>query len=106
MKILLVEDDAHTADFIMTDLAAKVFLLSVMPQTGTTGMDLGREEQFDAAVIDIMLPVADLKVDLLAHKVCRLAEKFFPAARSCPPCLYPDRGTVVSKMEIRICLGV
>ncbi len=58
MKILLVEDDACTADFIVTGLAAEGFTVRHAAD-GSTGMDLGREEQFDAAVIDIMLPGLD-----------------------------------------------
>ncbi|WP_267926250.1 response regulator transcription factor [Desulfolithobacter dissulfuricans] len=58
MKILLVEDDARTADFIVTGLAAEGFTVRHAAD-GSTGMDLGREEQFDAAVIDIMLPGLD-----------------------------------------------
>ncbi|WP_456385528.1 response regulator transcription factor [Desulfolithobacter sp.] len=58
MKILLVEDDDRTADFIVTGLAAEGFTVRHAAD-GSTGLDLGREEQFDAAVIDIMLPGLD-----------------------------------------------
>jgi two-component system OmpR family response regulator len=57
-NILLVEDDKKTADFIRSGLTKEGF--SVQHATdGRAGLDLGLEDIFDAAIVDIMLPKLD-----------------------------------------------
>ncbi len=57
-NILLVEDDRKTAGFIKSGLAEEGF--SVHHATdGQTGLDRALEDAFDAAIVDIMLPVLD-----------------------------------------------
>jgi two-component system OmpR family response regulator len=58
MNILLVEDDTKTADFIKAGLAEEGFRVRHAAD-GRSGLDLGLEHDYDAAVIDIMLPNLD-----------------------------------------------
>ena len=58
MKILLIEDDARTAAFILTGLKQAGFT-TVHAEDGKTGLFKAKTEEFDLAVIDIMLPVMD-----------------------------------------------
>jgi DNA-binding response OmpR family regulator len=58
MRILLVEDDERTAAFIMKGLKQAGFVVE-HAQDGETGLHLAMIEQYDAAVVDIMLPLLD-----------------------------------------------
>ena len=58
MKILLIEDDARTAAFILKWLKQAGFT-TVHAEDGKTGLFKAKTEEFDLAVIDIMLPVMD-----------------------------------------------
>lgn len=58
MKILLIEDDARTAAFILKGLKQAGFT-TVHAEDGKTGLFKAKTEEFDLAVIDIMLPVMD-----------------------------------------------
>ena len=58
MKILLIEDDARTAAFILKGLKQAGFT-TVHAEDGKTGLFKAKTEDFDLAVIDIMLPVMD-----------------------------------------------
>ena len=58
MKILLSEDDARTAGFILKGLKQAGFT-TVHAEDGKTGLFKAKTEEFDLAVIDIMLPVMD-----------------------------------------------
>jgi two-component system, OmpR family, response regulator len=58
MRILLVEDDERTATFIMKGLKQAGFVVEHV-QDGKTGLYLAMIEQYDAAVVDIMLPLLD-----------------------------------------------
>jgi two-component system OmpR family response regulator len=58
MRILLVEDDERTAAFIMKGLKQAGFVVE-HAQDGETGLYLAMIEQYDAAVVDIMLPLLD-----------------------------------------------
>jgi two-component system OmpR family response regulator len=58
MKVLLVEDDIKIASFIAKGLREAGFLVDVC-HDGTSGLASGLSGQYDAAVIDIMLPVLD-----------------------------------------------
>lgn len=58
MKILLIEDDSRTAAFILTGLKQAGFSV-VHAEDGKIGLTKARTEEFDLAVVDIMLPVMD-----------------------------------------------
>jgi len=58
MKILLVEDDAKTANFIVKGLKQAGFRVE-HSDNGVDGLFRGTTENFDVAVIDIMLPKLD-----------------------------------------------
>jgi len=58
MKVLLVEDDLKIASFIEKGLREAGFLVDVC-HDGAFGLASGLSGQYDAAVIDIMLPALD-----------------------------------------------
>ena len=58
MKILIIEDDKKTADFIGKGFKEEGFLVDVC-YDGNEGLDRILIHHFDAAVIDIMLPGID-----------------------------------------------
>lgn len=58
MKILLVEDDARTASFIIKGLKQAGFVVEHAPD-GEDGLILASTESYDVAVVDIMLPKLD-----------------------------------------------
>jgi two-component system copper resistance phosphate regulon response regulator CusR len=58
MKLLIVEDEAKTANFLKKGLSEAGFLVSVAPD-GAEGMRLIESGAFDLIVLDLMLPVVD-----------------------------------------------
>ena len=58
MRILLVEDDAKIASFIMKGLKAAGYAVDHAAD-GNKGLDLALSEPYDTAIIDIMLPGLD-----------------------------------------------
>ncbi len=58
MKILLVEDDARTADFILKGLQQSGYT-TVYAANGIDGLAKAKTEPCDLAVVDIMLPGID-----------------------------------------------
>jgi two-component system OmpR family response regulator len=56
MRILLVEDDRKIASFIVKGLEAAGFAVDHATD-GQTGLDMALTEPYDAAVVDIMLPI-------------------------------------------------
>jgi two-component system OmpR family response regulator len=58
MRILIVEDDAITASFIMRGLKQAGFVVE-HARDGEEGLHLASTASFDAAVVDIMLPRFD-----------------------------------------------
>lgn len=56
MRLLLIEDDAKIAAFVAKGLKAAGFAVDVAAD-GRQGLDLALSEPYDAAVVDIMLPV-------------------------------------------------
>lgn len=58
MRILLVEDDAKIAAFILKGLKAAGFAVDHVAD-GEAGLDMALSEPYDAAVIDVMLPGRD-----------------------------------------------
>ena len=58
MKILLIEDDVKISSFVTKGLKESGFFV-VPAANGADGLSLALSESFDAAIIDIMLPVRD-----------------------------------------------
>ncbi len=58
MRILVVEDDSKIASFISKGLKEAGFAVDVAAN-GTDGLHFGLTENYDAAVVDIMLPGLD-----------------------------------------------
>lgn len=58
MKILLVEDEAKTADYLKQGLTEAGFNVS-LARDGLDGLHLALEDQFDLAILDVMLPGLD-----------------------------------------------
>jgi two-component system OmpR family response regulator len=58
MRVLLVEDDAKIASFIMKGLKAAGYAVDHAAE-GNKGLDLALSEPYDTAIIDIMLPGLD-----------------------------------------------
>ena len=58
MRILLIEDDARTADFITKGLRQEGFAVD-HAEDGEAGLHLARQTEFDVAIVDIMLPKID-----------------------------------------------
>jgi DNA-binding response OmpR family regulator len=55
MRILVVEDENHLAVALQRGLTSEGFAVDVAPD-GTHGLWLAREHEYDAVVLDIMLP--------------------------------------------------
>ncbi|UOF13131.1 heavy metal response regulator transcription factor [Lysobacter capsici] len=58
MKLLIVEDEAKTADYLRDGLAEQGWAVDVA-RDGTTGLHLARELDYDVIVLDVMLPGMD-----------------------------------------------
>lgn len=58
MKILIIEDDVKIAGFISNALETEGFSVDSC-HDGPSGLGLGRSGEYDAAVVDIMLPGMD-----------------------------------------------
>jgi len=58
MRILVIEDDKKIASFICNGLKQAGFAVDVA-YDGEEGLDLALAEPYDAAVVDIMLPIMD-----------------------------------------------
>jgi len=65
MKILLVEDDVNVASLVRRGLAEDGYEVSVA-MDGLTGLRMGLENQFDMAILDIMLPGMS-GIEICAH---------------------------------------
>ncbi len=55
MKILIVEDEPKTGEYLRQGLAEAGFVVD-MAQNGTDGLDLALHGDYDLAVLDVMLP--------------------------------------------------
>jgi DNA-binding response OmpR family regulator len=84
MKILIVEDEKHLADGLRFNLEAEGYE-AINADTGEAGLDESAKQQFDAIVLDIMLPGID---GFEVAKTLREREDFTPilmlTARSRP----------------------
>ena len=58
MRVLVVEDDAHTVLYLRQGLSEHGFVPDVA-ETAEAGARLGREREYDMVVLDIMLPGGD-----------------------------------------------
>lgn len=58
MKILLIEDDARTASFIIKGLTQEGFAID-HASDGEEGLFMAQQAEFDVAIVDIMLPKLD-----------------------------------------------
>ncbi len=58
MRVLLVEDDKKIASFVLKGLKEAGFAVD-HAEEGETGLHLALNEPYDAAIIDIMLPLLD-----------------------------------------------
>ena len=62
MRLLLVEDDAKTASFILKGLKECGYAVDHVSD-GESGLHMALSEPYDTAIIDVMLP----KLDGLTH---------------------------------------
>lgn len=69
MRLLIVEDDKKIASFLKKGLSEAGFTVD-LAENGEDGLHFGMTEQYDAAVIDIMLPKMDglTLIELLRQK--------------------------------------
>ena len=58
MRVLLVEDDRQISDFITKGLIQANFAVD-QAEDGETGLYLARQKLYDAAIVDLMLPLLD-----------------------------------------------
>jgi two-component system, OmpR family, response regulator len=58
MRLLLVEDDAKTASFVLKGLKESGYAVDHVSD-GETGLHMAISEPYDAAIIDVMLPKLD-----------------------------------------------
>lgn len=58
MRVLLVEDDAKIASFVVRGLKEAGFAADHAPD-GDTGLALAQSTDYDAAIVDVMLPALD-----------------------------------------------
>ena len=58
MRILVVEDDAKIASFVVRGLKEAGYAVDHAPE-GDTGLSLAQSTEYDAAIIDVMLPGLD-----------------------------------------------
>lgn len=58
MRVLIVEDDRSIADFLSAGLRQEGFTVDVA-DNGVDGLELGQNQPYAAAVIDVMLPRLD-----------------------------------------------
>lgn len=58
MRLLIVEDEPKTADYLRQGLTEAGFIAD-LARTGTDGLHLGRTGEYDLVVLDVMLPGID-----------------------------------------------
>ena len=58
MRILVIEDDTKTAEFLLQALSDAGYETSYA-DNGVSGLETALKEDFDCAVVDIMLPQMD-----------------------------------------------
>lgn len=58
MRLLVVEDDRSIAEFVATGLRQEGYVVD-LTDNGVDGLELARKGEYDAAVVDVMLPRLD-----------------------------------------------
>ncbi|WP_367395204.1 heavy metal response regulator transcription factor [Cupriavidus sp. Agwp_2] len=58
MKVLVIEDEARTAEYLQKGLTESGFVVDVA-KTGTDGLHFAEEMQYDVILLDVMLPGTD-----------------------------------------------
>ena len=58
MRVLVVEDDAKIASFVVKGLKQEGYAVDHAPD-GDTGLSLASTTRYDVAVVDVMLPGLD-----------------------------------------------
>ncbi|WP_346836909.1 response regulator transcription factor [Microbulbifer sp. SAOS-129_SWC] len=91
-RILLVDDDSELTDLLQEYLSGEGFDVTVA-NDGGTGLELAQSEQFDALVLDVMLPVHN-GFDLLR----KLREEASPSSRSLPVLMLTAKGDTVDRI--------
>jgi two-component system OmpR family response regulator len=83
MRVLLVEDDPTIAAFVAKGLREAGFAVDEAAD-GETGLTLAREQKFDAAIVDVMLPRLDglSLIDTLRGRGIRTPVLILSAKRS------------------------
>ena len=83
MRVLLVEDDPTIAAFVAKGLREAGFAVDEAAD-GETGLTLAREQKFDAAIVDVMLPRLDglSLIDTLRGRGVRTPVLILSAKRS------------------------
>jgi len=89
MRILLVEDDPELARRLSDGLRSEGYVIE-HAATGRMGLGLGRDEEFDAAILDLGLP------DMQGVEVLRQWRK---AERVMPVLILTARGSWTEKVE-------
>lgn len=83
MRVLLIEDDEKMAGFVRKGLKEEGFTVAHAAD-GESGLHIALTETFDAAIVDIMLPVMDglAIIDEIRRKRTRLPVLILSAKRS------------------------
>ena len=58
MRILIIEDDCQISDFIAKGMVEANYAVD-QAEDGETGLNLARQHNYDAAIVDLMLPKLD-----------------------------------------------
>ena len=72
MKVLIIEDEKDIANFTKKGLESELFVVDVA-NTGARGIELARENSYDAVILDFHLP------DMLGSEISRAIRKFNPS---------------------------
>ena len=91
-RILLVDDDSELTDLLSEFLSGEGFQVSIA-NDGGRGLALAQSEEFDALVLDVMLPVHN-GFELLR----KLREEAAPASRSLPVLMLTAKGDTVDRI--------
>ena len=89
MRVLVVEDDAKIASFVTRGLKQAGYAVDHAPD-GDTGLALGQSTDYDAAVVDVMLPALD---------GISLVKRLRAARRSVPVLFLSAKGSVEDRVR-------
>jgi two-component system, OmpR family, response regulator len=83
MRLLIVEDDATIADFVAKGLTEAGFAVDIADD-GARGLELAVKEEYDVAIVDVMLPQIDglTVIDRLRARGVRTPVLILSARRS------------------------